>query len=293
MRVTVIVVIAFPLGQIVAFFDMIIFNHDAKFMDFGYLLSVEVFQNLRWELMQYEAFTRYFVIASSGALILALMYGEEVKTYIIRNAELEQLRRESELRALRYQINPHFIFNALNSVSSLIIDNENEKAERLLDKFSDFMRSSLIDEPEPMMRVLEEIKLQERYLEIEKIRFPDRFSYEIDIAPELKNQLVPSLIVQPIIENAVKYGVARSRTKVTIRINVWRQAGSMHILVENDGDNDNIEMDGTNIGHDNIRQRLEAHYGTRAMLTVKSSTQNEYVAEIVIPMVDADRPTQA
>ena len=119
--------------------------------------------------------------------------------------------QEAQLRALRYQINPHFLFNTLNSLSSLILSKQTDTAERMLMNLSTFFRATLSADPTADVSLDEEIKLQRLYLDIEQIRFPDRLSVEVDVPDALLAARVPVLILQPIVENAVKYGVAKSK----------------------------------------------------------------------------------
>ena len=132
--------------------------------------------------------------------------------------EQERLLLQTRLDALQSQINPHFLFNTLNSLSSLILSKKTDTAERMLMNLSTFFRATLSADPTADVSLDEEIRLQRLYLDIEQIRFPDRLHVEIDVPDTLQTARVPVLILQPIVENAVKYGVAKSRKPVTVRI---------------------------------------------------------------------------
>ena len=145
--------------------------------------------------------------------------------------------QEAQLRALRYQINPHFLFNTLNSLSSLILSQRTDTAERMLMNLSTFFRATLSADPTADVSLDEEIRLQRLYLDIEQIRFPDRLPCRGRRARRLARRArVPVLILQPIVENAVKYGVAKSRKPVTVRISAYEEAGRLHIKVKDDGE---------------------------------------------------------
>ena len=154
-----------------------------------------------------------------------------------RAAVFAREAQEAQLRALRYQINPHFLFNTLNSLSSLVLTKRTETAEQMLMNLSTFFRATLSADPTADVPLEEEIKLQRLYLDIEQIRFPDRLTVEIDVPDELLDARVPVLILQPVIENAVKYGVARSRgaghRSGSPR---YEEAGRLHIKVKDNGE---------------------------------------------------------
>ncbi|MEP2990401.1 MAG: histidine kinase [Parasphingorhabdus sp.] len=231
----------------------------------------------------------YLLLIAWGSIYLALTQNEEMKITIGNSQNLQNLTRKSEQRALRYQLNPHFIFNALNSVSSLVVDHKNEQAERLVDELADYMRVVLDDEGQEMVTVVNEIAQQARYLEIEKVRFPDRLYYETNIAEGVEKLRIPALIIQPLVENAVKHGVARSSSKVTITIEASIEKDRLKISVCNTGRMKVTKPDGDAIGTGlvNIADRLKVIYGPTAALVVGNSDEAMAVATIIIPI---DRP---
>ena len=164
-------------------------------------------------------------------------------------------RRRRSSRALRYQINPHFLFNTLNSLSSLILSQQTDVAERMLMNLSTFFRATLSADPTADVSLEEEIKLQRLYLDIEQIRFPDRLTVEVDVPDALQSARVPMLILQPIVENAVKYGVAKSRKPVTVRIQRLRGGRPAAHQGQDDGELRRPTSDdgGTGVG---LKQRL-------------------------------------
>jgi LytS/YehU family sensor histidine kinase len=185
-----------------------------------------------------------------------------------RQAQLESLVREAELKILRSQINPHFLFNSLNSISSLTVTNP-DKAREMIVKLSDFMRYSLSsrnDQPVTLRNEMESLRL---YLEIEKIRFSDRLVIEEEISDECLPALLPGLLLQPLYENAVKHGVYESTDRVTIRTSVRRDGDWVVISVTNNIDPEAIvTRKGAGIGLKNVRGRLELFYGEKGEMTV-------------------------
>lgn len=277
------------LANYIAILDQIIFDHDAAMLDFSYLLDPVNLVTFDWAYVLDEAFTRYFILASWGALYLALAHSHDLQRMMVHSRQLEQLNRESELRALRYQLNPHFVFNALNSVSSLIIDRENEQAEKLVDDLADYMRAVLTDGGQDMVAVEQEIAQQVRYLEIERMRFPDRLHYSVEIDPAAKGWSIPALIIQPLIENAVKYGVSGTDRPVSINISAHIEGDRLRIAIANDGrvqTGAGIAQDrtaGTGTGLINIQDRLKALYGQNASLLLANNKEGMATATIVLP----------
>jgi len=202
--------------------------------------------------------------------------------------QLERVNRESELRALRYQLNPHFVFNALNSVSSLIIDRQNEQAEKLVDDLADYMRAVLTGGAEDMIRVGQEIDQQVRYLEIERMRFPERLRYFVDIDPAANDWIIPALIIQPLIENAIKFGLSGNDQPISIIISGQIEGDRLRLSVANNGrvkipqglTRDTV---GTGTGLSNIENRLMALYGQNASLILANSKDGMALATIVLP----------
>ncbi len=231
------------------------------------------------------AFVDYLILVGWGGLYLAMANSRKTQVALIHSRNLEKATRESEMRALRYQLNPHFVFNALNSVSSLIIDKKNGQAENLVDGLADYMRSVLIDDEGDMITVEQEIAQQIRYLEIEQVRFPKRLSFEVHIDDAVRHWKIPALIIQPLVENAIKHGVARSCKPVTINISAEKDNDRLKLTVANDGrlQAARDKTTGTGTGLANIKERLVALYGPAAALIAGNEDDDRVVATIIIP----------
>lgn len=188
-----------------------------------------------------------------------------------RLADAENAAQAAQVRALRYQVNPHFLFNTLNSLSSLVMTGRTDRAETMLLALSTFFRTSLSLDPSADVSLAEEIDLQRLYLDIEMARFPDRLTVEIDVPGELEQARMPALLLQPIVENAIKYGVSKSRKAVVIRIEA-RHLDNHRMLLEisnrlKHGGKEEIPAathEGTGLGLANVCQRLEARWASRA-----------------------------
>jgi LytS/YehU family sensor histidine kinase len=173
----------------------------------------------------------------------------------------------ASLAALRYQLNPHFLFNTLNAISSLIVTKDYVPADAMLAKLSEFLRATLSSEPDALLPLEDELATLQHYLEIESVRFGERLAVEFVCPSELNHALVPGFLLQPLIENAIKYALAPSAAPVTIRVEAATDGDTLVISVEDDGMG--LEKDarpGTGVGIANVRQRLETLYGAAGSL---------------------------
>jgi signal transduction histidine kinase len=244
-----------------------------------------------WKYAVEGSLSWYFVFAAWAAVYVAMSYAKQLRAADRHAAMLSREAQEAQLRALRYQINPHFLFNTLNSLSSLILSQKTDVAERMLMNLSTFFRATLSADPTADVPLAEEIKLQRLYLDIEQIRFPDRLTVEIDVPESLQSARVPVLILQPIVENAVKYGVAKSRKSVRIGIVASEEAGRLHIKVKDDGEVQAEEdggEGGTGVGLRNVCDRLTARYGNRAGCMHGPDPDGGYSVHIYMPVVRHD-----
>jgi hypothetical protein len=230
----------------------------------------------------------FFFFASWAGLYVALSFARRLSEADRRAAVLVRQAQEAQLRALRYQINPHFLFNTLNSLSSLVLARKNETAERMLMNLSSFFRTTLAADPTADVPLAEEIRLQRLYLEIEQVRFPERLRVEIDVPEPLMGRRVPMLILQPVVENSVKYGVARSRRPVTVTITAYEEAGRLHLKVRDDGDThdpapDEDGADSTGVGLRNVCERLASRFGATAGCIHGANPEGGYSVHIYFP----------
>lgn len=199
-----------------------------------------------------------------------------------KEARLESLVKETELKMLRSQINPHFLFNSLNSISSLTVTDP-EKAREMVIKLSDFMRYSLSRKDELPVTLASEMENLRLYFEIEKVRFGDRLTTEEKIDGNCLEIKVPVMILQPIYENAVKHGVYESTGLVTIKTEAQIKDGFVIITICNNYENGTSSAKGTGTGISNVSRRLELFYGSKASL--RTSKENGiFTATIFIPV---------
>ncbi len=233
---------------------------------------------------------RYFFLMAWAALYLALSYAARVRLVERRAARLEQAAQQAELRSLRYQVNPHFLFNTLNSLSSLVMAGRREEAETMIMNLAQFYRASLTGDPLEDVPLREEVELQRLYLAIEGARFPDRLRTTIAIPEALQGFCVPGLILQPLVENAIKHGVSRTSRPVTITIGARADGGTLELCVRDDADPDPTAHDagGTGIGLANVRDRLQARFGEAASLVTRAEAAGGYAVTLRLPVIAAD-----
>jgi LytS/YehU family sensor histidine kinase len=199
--------------------------------------------------------------------------------------EAQALAAESQNQMLRNQINPHFLFNTLNALSSLILQKDAERAERMVLSLSNFLRASLEQAPRDKITLAEEMTVLRQYLAIEQERFGDRLVLRETLPAGLRTALVPGLILQPLIENAVKYGVARTARPVTIEIAAEAQEERLVVSVRDDALPDMAEKPQTlGVGLENVRRRLEVLYGAAGGLTFGPRPDRGFAATIELPL---------
>jgi len=232
-----------------------------------------------------------FFFAAWSAFYLATKSQAEALGAKRRAAEAEAAAQSAQVRALRYQVNPHFLFNTLNSLSSLIMTGRAEKAEEMLLALSTFFRTSLSVDPSADVTLAEEIDLQRLYLDIEKVRFPSRLKVEIDIPEELESARLPALVLQPLVENAIKYGVSPTKETVTLRIQARPLGdGRFEIIVSNTGKpgavpaKDRDRHESTGVGLANVCQRLSARFGAQAKCEFGPLPKGGYQVHLTLPL---------
>ena len=230
----------------------------------------------------------YFFFVAWASLFLSLRYAGEVRVLERRSAELRAAAQHAELRALRYQVNPHFLFNTLNSLSSLILTGRSEQAERMILNLATFFRTSLSGDPTEDVSLADEIALQRLYLDIEAVRFPDRLLVQVDLPEALATAQVPGLILQPLVENAVKHGVSRTARPVTIAISARERHDRLVLTVENSAVAAPCEhgpVDGTGVGLRNVRDRLTARFGEDGHCRWRAPTAGSFEVELTMPII--------
>ena len=195
--------------------------------------------------------------------------------------------QEARLAALRFQINPHFLFNSLNAVVSLAASGRNQDVQAIVTRLAEFFRATLSREPDAMVTLEEEIDVLSAYLDIESARFGPRLKVRIDLPEALAQASVPHFLLQPLVENAVKHGVAPSLRPVTLSVAATAADDDLVITVSDDGAGGAPEGAGTGVGLKNVAARLQAHYGSTAALAAERLAQG-FRVELRVPLLFAE-----
>lgn len=232
-------------------------------------------------LLPNKIFAGYVMYVIFLVFFYAVNYYQSLKEKIQKESEYKALIREAELQALKAQINPHFLFNSLNSISSLTVSNP-EKAQEMVINLSTFMRYSLMHNEKEMVafpRELDNIKL---YLSIEKVRFGKKLNAEFDIHDCCMEAEIPNMILQPLFENAIKYGVYETTEQVTIKTSCECDGKMLKIAIRNDYDASSVRRKGEGIGLRNIRKRLEIIYNNPDLLKI-TDLKTSFEVQLIIP----------
>jgi two-component system LytT family sensor kinase len=226
----------------------------------------------------------YFFIAAWGVLYVALCYAARVGQAERQAAAFRSEAQAAQLRALRYQINPHFLFNTLNSLSALVLRQRTAEAERMITNLATFLRTSLTSDPVADIPLSDEIDMQHLYLDIERIRFPDRLSVVVDVPKTLHNVPVPGMILQPLVENAIKHGVARSSSPVTLTIRAQTDDDFLHLTVEDNAESNAPPELREGVGLRNVLDRLVARFDGKANVRFGQRDGGGFRVDLTIPL---------
>ena len=239
----------------------------------------------KWRQISDIALGRYFLLIAWASLYLALLAGAQAQAAERREGEFRRAAKAAELRSLRYQVNPHFLFNTLNSLSSLVMTGRSERAEEMIQAMSSFYRHSLAEDTTADVPLEDEFALQRHYLEIEEARFPERLRTRFDLPGGLEDCRVPGMILQPLVENSVKYAVAPSKRKVTIEVSARKEGDTLILRVADDGAGPSEGIaHGFGIGLNNVRDRLKARFGDRVSITSGAREDGPgYETQIILP----------
>jgi LytS/YehU family sensor histidine kinase len=241
----------------------------------------------------------YFENSLSGVWVMlvwsALYFG--IKYYMLSQQEQQRylkavsMAQEAQLKMLRYQLNPHFLFNTLNAISTLILDKDTQLANSMVMKLSRFLRYSLDNDPMQQVTVAEEIEALKLYLDIEKVRFDERLSLHFAIAPEAENALMPSLLLQPLVENSIKYAVSQSVGGGSIAVSAAIEGDRLQLVVADDGPGLDLRQGrlprGGGVGLANTRERLTQVYGESQSFRLASTEPHGLTITIRLPITYA------
>lgn len=223
----------------------------------------------------------FFYYALLALVCYLIIYVKNFREKVFREAELKALVKDAELNWLKLQINPHFLFNSLNSISSLTI-NAPEKAHDMINRLSELLRYSLKQSPNSMVSLSDEVENCKKYLEIEQVRFGNRLQYSFSFDFDLQSYRVPSMVLQPLFENAIKHSVAQTETTSVIDAIFKQTSIGVSVSVSNTLPLTPPNTLGTGVGLENIKRRLLLMYDTPNLLRV-NKTDSEFTVTIIFP----------
>ena len=227
----------------------------------------------------------YIMLCWSG-LYVGIKYYQQLQEQTEQTLKAVAAAHQAQLKMLRYQLNPHFLFNTLNAISTLILDGANKTANEAVTRLSDFLRYTLDNDPMSRVTLGSEMDALDLYLEIEKVRFGDRLIIEREIDAKAEIALVPSLILQPLIENAIKYAISPSEEGGMLRISARVQGGTLVLQLSDTGPglgNGNNGQKSSGVGLKNTRERLQQLYGDAQAFTLAPNEPTGLVITINIP----------
>jgi len=230
----------------------------------------------------------YLLIAVLGYVVA---YYSELRGQEKHAAELETNLIRAELQVLKTQLQPHFLFNTLHSVAALV-RKDPHSAEKMICSLGDLLRLTLVAEDTPKVTLRRELEFLQIYLDIQRVRFQDRLVTEIEVAAEVQDATVPYLLLQPLVENAIKHGVARRRGLSKIEICINKEGDTLAISVLNDNSTSEpvSPQDRPGIGLENVRSRLRILYDSRSQLTIREFSDGHYEVAVRIPLEASTLP---
>ncbi|RJP26526.1 MAG: hypothetical protein C4527_15310 [Candidatus Omnitrophota bacterium] len=230
----------------------------------------------------YMNFLVYFTLLGG---IHAFNYYHKFREKELTASRLEAQLAQTQLHVLKMQLHPHFLFNTLNSISSLIYENA-EAADEMIEQLSELLRYSLQNIGTQETELNHELDFVNRYLAIEQIRFSDRLIVENDIDANTLDAIVPTMILQPLVENSIRHGIARHNATGKISIHAHKNNQSLHLEIHDNGpafSSESVQTSSSGVGLTNTQKRLEQLYGTSFSLYTSSTANGEYVVRIEIP----------
>jgi sensor histidine kinase YesM len=234
----------------------------------------------------------FSLLAAWTALYYGINYFLLLENEIRQREKLEGQASTAQLAMLRYQLNPHFLFNTLNSISTLVLLKQTERANAMLARLSSFLRYTLANEPTAKVTLAQEVETLKLYLEIEKMRFEDRLRPHFRIESETIGARLPSLLLQPLIENAIKYAVTPAENGADIWITASREGQAVRIEVADNGSGEGTDIaasPSTGVGLANIRDRLSQAYGGAHRFDTKQNERGGFSVILEIPYETGDK----
>ena len=236
----------------------------------------------------------FLLIAAWSALYFGINFYIILEQRADELLHLESQASSAQLAMLRYQLNPHFLFNTLNSISTLVLLKQTDRANAMLSRLSSFLRYTLVYEPTAQVTLAQEVETLKLYLDIEKMRFEERLRTSFDVDPAVSKARLPSLLLQPLVENAVKYAVTPQEDGADIALEARLVGDRVRITVSDSGQGLNATMNGTTsstgVGLANIRDRLAQAFGEDQTMEYGSKPDGGFSVTIELPYRAEEQP---
>lgn len=237
----------------------------------------------------------FWVILSWSGLYYGLTLYYQLQEERAASLNAKAMAHEAQIRMLRYQLNPHFLFNTLNAISTLILDKDMQTSNAMVSKLSNFLRYSLEKDPLEKVDLEHEVNTLKLYLDIEKVRFEERLDVTFNVQDQAGHALIPSMLLQPLVENAIKYAVADREEGGRIQIDAERRGDELVVTVQDDGPGIAMENGGlpefNGVGIKNIRERLFELYGDAHLFEISNNDPRGLKIEIRLPFESAPAET--
>ncbi|TWX64326.1 sensor histidine kinase [Colwellia demingiae] len=259
----------------------------------GSFISMEtLLQHRIYQILDVNPILAYQVLDVSPLYLIAIfcvytkLYFTTAQQEQIKSAQLEVELQKTRMDVLRNQLQPHFLFNTLNLISSTMY-RDVDKADSIIARLGDLLRYSLATEQKPFVPLKEEIQVMTSYLEIAKLRFGDRLSTIINIAPETNDIMIPAMLLQPLLENAVKYGIEPSDEKGEVSLTTSLENSELIIEITNPWHQRRAQQESFGIGLTNTKNRLALLYSDHASVALETSNENQILLQIRLPVQQA------
>jgi LytS/YehU family sensor histidine kinase len=241
---------------------------------------------ISWTMVAARAFEAAIVLIAWSALYFGIKHYGTVEEQRSRLVASEATAREAQLQALRYQLQPHFLFNTLNAISSLVVSKQPERATEMIARLAALLRNTLSFPDAHLVAFREELAVTEEYLCIEQVRFGPRLAVSLSVSPEATEAQVPRFLLQPIVENAIRHGIARCPNGGAISITASVIERQLRIDIENDRSEGLLPSagEGNGLGLANTRARLEKLYGEQGSVTVTTAQNNRFLVSMQFPL---------
>ncbi|MES2296602.1 MAG: histidine kinase [Pseudomonadota bacterium] len=258
-------------------------------------MGLGISDSMRWSRLFSGLDGCWLALIAFCAIHAVLAYYTLLGREQVRVAEALAMARDAELRALRYQVHPHFLFNTLNAISSLVANERNRDANRMIAQLAEFLRATLDSAGHNEHPLADELALTESYLDIEKARLGERLKIAIHVGPDVLQALVPYLVLQPLVENAIRHGIAPRSEPGRLDLHIARVGDRLHIELENEGPAAHPGIDATarpsfGLGTRNVSERLAKLYGDDHSFAVSAGAAGNFCVRIDLPLHAAGAP---